>query len=112
MELIEQLMALENRLARGSGAEYEEILADDAIVVVPGAILDKPTCVAAMNDSPGWDRIEMGAPRVVARQEMASVVYEFSGWREQKRYDAVLASTYIKHDDGWQLVLHQQTPVG
>lgn len=110
MSLVDELMALEHRLARGRGADYQEVLADDALVVVPGAVLDKEACVAAMDDSPGWDRVDLRDPRLLGRSGVATVVYEFEGWRGDWCYRAVLASTYAEEQDGRRLVLHQQTP--
>jgi len=48
MDLLEDLLQIERRLATGRGAEYREVLTDDALVIVPGAVLDKNACVAAM----------------------------------------------------------------
>lgn len=53
MSLADDLMEMERRLAHGRGDVYDELLHDDAVVIVPGAVLDKPGCVAAMNTSPG-----------------------------------------------------------
>lgn len=110
MSLTEELMQLEHRLATGGGAEYDEILADDALVIAPGAVLDKVGCVAAMESSPGWDRVELSTPRNIDRPGVATLVYEFSGWRGDTIYRAMLSSSYARGDDGWRLVLHQQTP--
>src|SRR5690606_14936145 len=40
MALIDELMASEHRLALGSGPEYEATLAEEALVIVPGMVLD------------------------------------------------------------------------
>jgi hypothetical protein len=108
MSLRDDLMATERRLANGSGADYEEVLTDDAVVIVPGAVLDKAQCVAAMNDSPGWDAVELGNPRMIEGGGIATVVYDFTGDRGDTTYSAVLSSSY-RLDVG-RLYLHQQTP--
>jgi len=101
-------MDIEHRLALGRGAEYREVLADDALIVVPGAVLTASECIAAMDDSPGWDEVTLQDVRMIADAATASVVYEFRGQRGETEYTATLASTYRLPSR--RLVLHQQTP--
>lgn len=108
MDLSDELMQIEHRLATGGGAVYSEVLADDALVVVPGAVLDKAACVAAMNDSPGWDEVVLESPQLVESGDVASVIYRFTGVRGDSTYRATLASSYRLPQR--TLVLHQQTP--
>lgn len=108
MGLGDELMAIERRLAEGGGDEYREVLDDDAIVIIPGAVLDKGACVAAMDESPGWDRIDLGDPRLLEGDGSATVVYAFTGVRGDSTYRATLASTYRLPQR--TLLLHQQTP--
>jgi hypothetical protein len=108
MALSDELMQIEYRLATGRGAVYSEILADDALVVVPGAILDKAACVAAMDESPGWDEVLLESPQVVESRDFASVIYRFTGVRGDWTYRATLVSSYRLPQR--TLVLHQQTP--
>ncbi|MEU4016449.1 hypothetical protein AB0E56_14405 [Microbacterium sp. NPDC028030] len=108
MTLLEELMQIEHRLAGGRGDVYRDVLADDALVIVPGAVLGKGECVAAMDASSGWDSVVLEAPRLIESAGFASVVYRFTGERGETAYSAVLASTYRLPDR--RLVLHQQTP--
>jgi hypothetical protein len=110
MTIADELMASERRLAHGRGREYAVTLTHDALVVVPGAVLDRTACIAAMDASPGWDEAHLDEPRLVAAGEVATVVYEFRGRRGGDWYVATLASTYRRTADGWRLALHQQTP--
>lgn len=50
-----ELFAIERELAAGAGDTYRRHLAPDAIMVVPGATLDRDATVEAMDASPGWD---------------------------------------------------------
>lgn len=112
MLTLETLMASETELARGDGAVYRRVLTEDAIVVVPGAVLDADACVRAMDASPGWDSTELTDPRMVRLSDgCASVVYTFTGVRAGERYRAVLTSTYVVRDGVPRLAVHQQTPV-
>jgi hypothetical protein len=104
-------MQIEHRLATGRGDTYREVLADDALVIVPGAVLDKDACVAAMDESPGWDSVTLGPARIIHDDATATVVYRFDGVRGATTYSATLASTYRLQPER-RMVLHQQTPEG
>lgn len=108
--LTTELMTLEERLAHGSGPDYAALLDDAALVVVPGAVLDKAQCVEAMNASPGWDETSFEDVRLVEGPQTATVVYTFTGRRGDDTYTATLASTYAPTGEGPRLLLHQQTP--
>lgn len=105
-------MAIERELALGRGEVYARVLDDDAVVVVPaGAVLAKAECVAAIDGSPGWDEVELGAPRLLESGATATVVYPFRGVRGGTTLRATLSSTYRRDELGrWRLMLHQQTP--
>lgn len=47
MGLRDELLKIEHRLAVGGGDEYREVLADDALVIVPGAVLDKSAALSS-----------------------------------------------------------------
>ncbi len=112
MGVVDELMQSENDLARGRGLEYERVLHEDALVVVPGAVLSRDECVRAMDASPGWDEVVLGEPRLVESRSTATVVYEFRGVRAGSVYRATLSSTYTRDAHGeWRLLLHQQTPL-
>ena len=108
MDVLSELMQIEHRLASGRGDVYREVLADDAIVIVPGAVLDTAQCVAAMDSSPGWDTVSFDEARLVESDGMAAVVYRFRGERAGIIYAATLASSYRMPE--CRLLLHQHTP--
>ncbi|GAB3616022.1 hypothetical protein GCM10027416_05790 [Okibacterium endophyticum] len=110
MKTLATLLDLERQLAAGRGAVYSEILADDALVIVPGAILDKQECVVAMDSSPGWDATELSEARLTTCGDAHTLIYRFAGKRGNERYTATLASTYVRRDRQWHLLLHQHTP--
>lgn len=107
------LVELEQQLADGRGDEYRRILADDAVVIVPGAVMTKEETVAAMDESEGWDEFALQAPQVAdLGPEAAAISYRFQGRRGADFvYEAVMSSVYVDRGEGWRLVLHQQTPL-
>jgi hypothetical protein len=109
---LETLLAYEKDLVTGDGATYRRILTEDALVVVPGMLLDAEACAKAMEASPGWEHAEfLDAQLVPVSEDCAAVVYTFQGVRGRTRYKAVLSSTYVLRDGVLRLALHQQTPV-
>ncbi len=108
----EQLMAIEEQLADGSGDAYRRHLADDALVVVPGAVLDRDACAAAMDESPGWDEREITDVRTTSVSPGQRDARPTAGARAAARRStprSCRASTRAG-DGAWRLVLHQQTP--
>jgi hypothetical protein len=108
MDTLTELMQIETRLATGRGSDYREVLSDDARVIVPGAVLDRDACVAAMDASPGWQSFSLDEPRLIEAEGTAVVVYRFSGTRADTSYTATLASSYRMPER--RLFLHQHTP--
>ena len=112
-EITEQLLAFEHALATGRGDAYRARLAEDALVVVPGFVLDRDATIEAMDASPGWDDVDLsGATTRSVGADGAVLTYTFTGRRGDDEYRAVLSSAYARRDGDWKLVLHQQTPLG
>ena len=83
-------------------------------MVVPGAVLDREACAAAMDDEP-----RLGRDRTIT--DVANHVGLTAGQRDadlplalapaaRSLYAAVMSSVYARRDGAWRLVLHQQTP--
>jgi ketosteroid isomerase-like protein len=113
MDLQSTLMQIERELTTDSGRGYRRHLAEDAVVIVPGAILDKDATIAAMAQSPGWSGFDAEDVRVVELGHAAALItYKFRAHRPPDTdYSAVLTSVYSLEGDEWRLRLHQQTPV-
>ena len=112
-----ELEELERRgwaaLSGTSGAEfYDELMADDGLMVFPGAVFDKQATVEAIAAAPPWAMFEMSDVRVIsASVDAATVTYRATAQRHgQAPYRALFTSVYARRDGTWRLVLHQQTP--
>ncbi len=106
-----QLLAIEHELAAGPGEPYRRHLAADAVVVVPGALLDREACAAAIDASPGWDEYEIVDARTIELGSDSAVLsYRWRSRRGETTYAAVMSSVYARRDGAWRVVLHQQTP--
>jgi hypothetical protein len=105
------LLRIEEELAPGGSEAYRRHLADDAVVVVPGAVLTREECIAAIAAAPEWDEHAIADARTVRLgSDSAVLTYRWESRRGADRYAAVMSSVYARRDGAWRLVLHQQTP--
>ena len=112
-ELHRQLLEIERALGGGSGDDYREHLADDAVVVVPGAAISREQCAMAIDSTPGWDEFTISDDRLIQpNADTAILTYRWRSTRADFTYESLMSSVYARQPDGaWKLVLHQQTPV-
>jgi hypothetical protein len=110
-DLHEDLLSIEHQLAGATADAYRRHLADDAVVIVPGAVLDRDGCIAAIDASPGWDAFEItGARTLPVGSDGAVLTYHWHARRADDVYQATMSSVYTRRDGAWRLLLHQQTP--
>jgi len=114
------LLALERRrwwaLSTEGGAArgfYGALLRQDAVMLLPGGLrLEGRDAILASLDPPPWDWSRVVGVRVVELgREAAVVMYRVVAARAagDDAYEALVSTTYVR-DDGWKLVVHQQTP--
>ena len=113
---VAELLELEEGFWRASGdrQRYEANLADDAVHVFPGwGIAEREPVLDEVVRAEPWERFEIDDPRIVElSDDVAALVYTASAQRAgQDEYRAAMMSVYRRKDDGWELVLHQQTPL-
>ena len=116
--MIQELLDFERTLwARANDAEfYRERLDDGALLVFPAptGIIDRDQTIAAVASSGGWREFELVDFRLVELTDRtAAAAYRADAVSaDGSRYSAYCSSTYVREDSGWQLALHQQTPIG
>src|SRR5918992_1718828 len=82
MDLLETLLDLDRELAGGDGDTYRRLLRDDAVVIVPGQVLDAAATAQSIDASPGWDEFALDDASLLELGDgMALVTYRFSGRR-------------------------------
>jgi hypothetical protein len=99
-------------LSRGEGRGfYGEVMAEDVVVVVPGAVLDKEQTLASWDGVAPWQWYDLIWRKTLDLDCAAVVIYEVVAQRlPEPPYRATVCSTYARRPEGWRLVLHQQTP--
>ena len=116
---IHELLDLEHRgwssLCDGTGADfYGSVMTEDGVMVLAnGAVLDRPTVVASLNDAPAWDTYGITDERLVRLgDDDAILVYTGRASRggDEPEFVALMSSVYTRRDGDWRLALYQQTP--
>ncbi len=116
-DLLTELLSLERQgaqaLTSGRAAGfYGELLTDNALMVVPGFIVDKAIFVQTADSEASWTSFTVEDPRVTSLTSDAAILtYRGRGQRTgQPDYVAWMSSVYVKRDGRWRLAHHQQTP--
>ncbi len=82
------------------------------MVLGDGSVMSRPDVVAALAGAPTWDEYRIDDAVVVAAgDDVRVLVYRGTGVRGEQRFVGAMSSVYERSDDGWRLVLYQQTPV-
>jgi uncharacterized protein (TIGR02246 family) len=93
-------------------AFYQEVMADDGVMVFPGLVLDKAATLEIMAGVAPWVTFNLQDVRVVrVSPDCGMIVYRAEAQRaEEATYRAEMTSVYTRRDGSWRLVLHQQSP--
>jgi hypothetical protein len=91
----------------------EKWLADNAVMVVPGMVIDRATFLEAVAQEQPWLSHRIEDPLIVdLTDDSAALVYRVKAQRDgQPAFEGTLASVYVRRAGHWQLALHQQTPL-
>jgi uncharacterized protein (TIGR02246 family) len=98
---------------RTGAAFYDDVMADDGLMVFPGIVLDKAASLRAIARAASWASWELRDVRVIeALPDAGIVTYDATATRAGEHpYRAPMASVYARRDGRWRLVLHQETPI-
>jgi hypothetical protein len=92
-------------------AFYDEVMAEDGLMVFPGLIMDKGATLDAIRKEPPWSTFELTDVHSTATNEVGLVTYKAVAQRSgQSPYVAMMSTVYIRRGADWRLLLHQQSP--
>ena len=117
MTTLHELLDLEKGFWRAAGNRdaYTAHLADDALHLFPGwgVTTDNERVLEAVNSVEPWETFSIDDPTVVdLGGDAAALVYTARARRAgQDEYVAAMTSVYRRGEAGWELVIHQQTPL-
>ena len=79
----------------------------------PVGILKGEERLGGLDGAPRWDSVEMDERTEATVGDTRVLAYRATGRRGgDAPYLALCSSSYVRQDDGWKLISHQQTPVG
>ncbi len=116
-DLTEQLLARERTgwealTTPHGGAHYEAVMTQDAVMIVPGAVLSRDQVRPSLEAVEPWDRYQISDARTVPLGDSAAVlVYTAEADRGEVHYAALMSTTYVRQQDRWTVACHQHTPL-
>jgi len=116
MSVLDELLALEKGFWRSAGHPeyYREHLASDPVFALPAptGILGERALLEAVETAAPWEEFRFQDLRtIVLGEDARALVYKARGTRPgAPAYEAIVSSVYVRADNEWKLVLHQQTP--
>jgi hypothetical protein len=92
----------------GPRAFHDRVLADDAIMIVPAR------CSIGRQRSSRGTACRRGPSMIGIGPDAATLTYVATARRDGQAepYRAGMTSVYVRGASGWQLAIHQQTPLG
>jgi hypothetical protein len=101
-------------LAGKGGDYYQRTMTQDALLILPGAVVSRDEVRAAFKAAGPLDRYELHDPAVIRLGAHAGVlVYRSLAWRGDEATELRMSTTYLfnENDGGWSVAAHQESPV-
>ncbi len=108
-----ELWRLEESFWLGGAETFRSTMADGAIMVFPypAGILRGDAITSGVASAPRWRSVLMKDRAATIRGNVAVLAYRAEAERAGEPIRQMLcASTYLREEDGWRLMSHQQTP--
>ena len=110
----EAVWLAEERLWLEGGTAYPELVAAEALLVLPDAgMMTGSEASEAMAGREGWQSVAM-SQQALSRSDKNAIVIAYRAEAERSddtRYTAHCTSTYHAVGGDWQLIQHQQTVI-
>ncbi|MGE0159912.1 MAG: DUF4440 domain-containing protein [Gemmatimonadales bacterium] len=111
-----ELLRIERELWTGGPDSYRSAVDEDCLVAFGGraSLSTKEEVVGSVPENgQRWRDLEMHVQGMVEPVDgVAILTYRAAATRgDEPRYHALVSSGYVKRDEGWKLMFHQQTPL-
>ena len=109
------LWDLEERFWTQGADSARHTTASNAVFVLPypAGILQGDALWREKDIAQQWRSVVMSERSMSSQADIAVLAYRVSAERsDEPIYEALCTSTYLKDDDSWVRLSHQQTPVG
>lgn len=115
MALEKELLSIERSLWKGGVDAYRRNLDDDCLVAFAqqAGVSSREEVAGTVEGAPRWKDLEMEVEGLLQpTPDIAILTYRASAVRgEDETYQALISSGYVKRQDAWKLMFHQQTPL-
>ena len=112
----EQLWAFERELWVGGREAYDRQVGPHVVMALPARpyLYDEAAAVAAVKDTPVWERADFVERRVERHGDGLIVIgYRVEATRGEQDYHALCTSVIRRNGEReWRVIQHQQTPFG
>ena len=112
----DQLWDFERELWVGGREAYDRQVDPQVTMALPAKpfLYDESAAIAAVKDTPVWERADFEERRVERHGEDLIVIgYRVSATRGEQDYRALCTSVIRRGGEGeWRVIQHQQTPFG
>lgn len=116
MTTVEELLPIEKSLWTGGPNAYREHVDEACLLAFTkmARVSSRDEVVATVAHGPRWRELEIDVQGLIQpASDVAIFTYRASAVRgDDERYRALVGSGYVRRDDGWKLIYHQQTPLG
>jgi hypothetical protein len=95
----------------GGGAYYQREMTEDALMIVPGAVIARDEVVAYFDQAVPWESYGIHEPAIIRLGEHAGVlVYRATASRGDVVAELNMSTTYLFANGGWRVAARQQSP--
>lgn len=116
MDLENELLEIETELWSGGADSYRRHLDEKCLVAFTemAGVSGREEVAGSVEGGPRWRDVEIDVAGLLQpTPDVAVLTYQASALRgDEERYRALVSSAYVRRDDGWKLMFHQQTPLG
>ena len=104
------LWTIEELLWTGATDAFRKRLAPGCLMAFPGmGLMQGEAIMESLKAAPRWSRVEMRDKRLQETGDCAVLAYHAHGTRDgDAPYEALCTSTWIRREDEWKLIQHQQ----
>lgn len=115
MALEHDLLSIERELWSGRAEPYREHLDPECLVAFTemAGVTARDDIAASVDAGERWRNVDLDVVGLLQpTDEVAILTYRASAVRgEEERYRALVSSGYVRREDGWKMMFHQQTPL-
>ena len=110
MTMTDNLWGLEESWWTMGAAEARHRMHPSCVMAFAAGLMQGDEILAAMDAGPRWEDVAMTGRLTVEGEDCVVLAYRAQARQaDGATHDAFCTSTWVRQDDGWKLIQHQQT---